>query len=82
MSEYITCKELIGFLDDYASGTLAAPARAEFEKHLGVCPPCVSYVKSYRETIALARGLGKAGECGGVPEELVAAILKARRAGR
>lgn len=81
MSESVTCKQLIDFLDDYEAGTLPPPTRAEFERHLSECPPCVGYLKSYRGTIALAKR--SAGDCGAVkmPEELVAAILKARRAG-
>ncbi|NJN64684.1 MAG: anti-sigma factor [Acidobacteria bacterium] len=54
--DYLTCKQVIeDFLHDYVAGALDAPTRAEFERHLGVCPACVNYLDSYRTTIALSR---------------------------
>lgn len=81
----MTCRELTEFLMDYASGELPAAVRAEFERHMGECPNCVTYVRTYEQTRELA-----AGACrdldrpvdGSVPEELVRAILAARRAER
>ena len=80
-SEYITCRELIDFIADYLDGTLSPPMRAEFERHLGVCPSCVAYLDSYKKTIsmgkmALARTDGPA--TGAVPEGLLRAIREAR----
>lgn len=51
----ITCRQLIDFILDYVEGTLAAESRAEFERHLGVCPSCVAYLEGYRRTIELGR---------------------------
>ena len=77
----LTCRELIGFLTAYLDGELAPEARAAFEAHLSLCPVCVDYLASYRETIRLGR---KACEPDAelpadVPPELVDAILAARR---
>jgi anti-sigma factor RsiW len=79
---YITCRELIDFLYLYLSGELPPARRAEFDRHLGVCPSCVTYIRTYEETIALGKAAfadqdGPVGQ--EVPEELVAAILKVRR---
>ncbi len=81
--EYITCKELIDFLDDYVDDAQPPAVRHEFERHLAVCPPCVAYLNTYRETIRLGRSL-----CAehadaipvpeDVPEDLIRAILAAR----
>ena len=81
--ESITCKELIDFLDDYVDNTQPSGVRHEFERHLAVCPPCVAYLNTYRETIRLGRSLcDEHGDSGplpdGVPEDLVRAILAAR----
>ena len=79
----LTCRELIEFLDDYVADTLSPDARAEFDAHLAKCPHCVDYLKTYRETRTLSRGACEAAADGGapsdVPEELVAAVLKAAK---
>jgi len=77
----LTCRELIDFLAAYLDGELAPEARADFERHLSLCPACVDYLAGYRETIRLGR---RACEPEGevpqdVPQELVAAIVSARR---
>jgi anti-sigma factor RsiW len=72
-----TCQDVIGFLDDYVSGNLVPEQRAVFETHLGRCPYCRDYLATYRDTIALGRGLAdpahdRAGD--EPPAELVEAI--------
>ncbi len=77
----LTCRELIGFLDDYREERLPAEERERFEWHLARCPDCRAYLESYERTIALARhavtapdeGLGE-----DVPADLVAAVLASR----
>ena len=54
---------------------------AEFERHLTACPSCVAYLKSYEQTMQLGQSLAAADSDElpeDVPEDLVAAILKAR----
>ena len=78
----ITCQELFAFLHDYESGELPAAQVAELERHLAVCPPCVTYLASYRETIRLGKQAFAAPDAAvlePVPEELVKAILSARK---
>lgn len=77
----MSCADFIAFLDDYVSETLPSAQRQVFERHIGICPECVTYLESYRTTIALARAV----ECGSatdkprsMPEGLVRAILAAR----
>ena len=78
---YITCRELIDFIADYLDGTLPPRQRSEFERHLNVCPSCVAYLDSYRQTIslgklALAPSDAPAGSL--VPESLIRAVIAAR----
>ena len=78
----LTCRELSEFLAHYFAGELGPEERSLFEGHLAECPECVAYLQSYRDTIALTKGA-----CGPsadpvppeVPDELVRAVLAARR---
>ena len=77
----LTCRQLIDFLATYLDGGLAPEARAAFEAHLSLCPDCVDYLASYRETIRLGKQACEpdAQLPVGVPPELVDAILASRR---
>lgn len=75
---YITCRQLIDFIGAYLDEELPGDERAEFERHLAVCPSCMSYLSTYRKTIALTQASGDAPAPADVPESLVAAILAAR----
>jgi anti-sigma factor RsiW len=78
----MTCREVADFLEDYVSGTLAADIRAQFDRHLSVCPNCRAYLATYRATIELGRrafAIPDADAQTEVPAELVSAILNAVR---
>ena len=78
----MSCREFIDFLDDYVAGKQADDVRAKFERHLEECPYCVDYLKTYKDTIALAREACAADPLlpapSDVPEELIEVILKSR----
>ena len=76
----LSCRELIEFLTAYLDDELAPEERAAFEIHLSVCPYCVDYLATYRETIHLGKQAFAAGSesMEEVPAELVDAILAAR----
>ena len=77
----MTCKELVEFLMDYLDGLLSEPERRRFEEHLGECPVCVADLATYQEAVRLGKEACTAGDSipTDVPEELVRAILAARR---
>ncbi len=77
----MTCREVVDFLMDYLSGSLAAAERREFERHLEACPPCVSFLKTYERTVALGKEAFSEPDSSAqkVPGELVKAILAAKR---
>jgi anti-sigma factor RsiW len=84
MAVAMTCREFIDLLAHYRSAQLPAKERAAFAAHLGECPECVAYLKSYEDTVTLAKGAFQhSGEDvpDEVPEKLVQAILAARRKG-
>lgn len=83
MSESLTCREFVDFLMDYLEGALDADTRGTFEGHMGACPSCETYLDTYRETVALGNKVlcdpPDSPVPDDVPEDLVAAILAARK---
>ena len=78
----MTCRELVEFLTEYLSGALPPDQRAAFDAHLESCPECVAYLKSYQEAVKLGKEAFRRPDATGpdaVPDELVRAILAARR---
>lgn len=77
----MTCREVIEFLMAYLDGEVSPAQRAEFERHLAVCPSCMRYMKQYMETVKLGKAAftGDSPAAGAVPEGLIQAILAARR---
>jgi len=83
-TRWITCKEFIEFVWAYLSGEVSEAERKEFEYHLSGCPSCVAYMNTYKQTIDLTRMAFE--EVSGeepipdeVPEELILAVLAARK---
>jgi len=53
----ITCRQLAELLVDFVAGELPEEHRTLIEKHLRLCPPCVTYLETYQLTIQLTRRL-------------------------
>jgi hypothetical protein len=51
----VSCREISEFLLAYLEAELEPEARAEFDRHVNHCPPCLHYLDGYRETIELVR---------------------------
>jgi anti-sigma factor RsiW len=77
----MTCRELAEFILDYTTGELPDKARAVFEQHLSRCDNCHEYLAQYKVTVeAERRALAPAPALpADVPEELIRAILQARK---
>jgi anti-sigma factor RsiW len=75
----VTCREFAAFLLDYVENQLPGPERERFDAHLAVCPDCVRYLKDYRHAIRAGRMAFPDEWPDDVPNELVAAIVGARR---
>ena len=76
----LTCRELIDVLADYFGGDLGPRARSLFDRHVMQCPECVAYLRSYAETMRLAKDAHEVDRIpADVPDELVKAILEARK---
>ena len=74
----MSCREFVDFLMDYLDDDLEAEPRRVFEEHMQLCPPCVAFLDTYRETIRLGKFVCSEQQAA-VPEALVQAILAARR---
>ena len=77
----VTCRQVVDFLADYSAGTLDSLARAQLDAHLVDCVACTDYMRSYRDTIRLARATARNDEAAvaAMPAELVDAIVAAAR---
>ena len=80
----LTCNEVIDFLGAYLEDELPSAVRVRFDEHVAVCPACVDYIETYRQTKVLTRRAAEQeqeqearSEEDGAPESLVAAILAA-----
>ncbi len=77
----LTCKDLIEFLMKYLDKELSTAEREEFERHLAICPSCVDYMDNYRRAVELGQEAceGDDAQAADVPEDLINAILAARK---
>jgi len=78
----MTCREFVAFIMDYLAGALSVSERQDFEEHLAECEDCVAYLQNYQTTVALGKAAFPASDeplPADVPEQLVQAILAARR---
>jgi anti-sigma factor RsiW len=49
------CKESIDLLVEYLDGNLPADEMRALDQHFEGCPPCVEFLRSYRDTSHLCR---------------------------
>ena len=80
----MTCRECSEFLSDYLEGALPDSVRGTFEGHLAHCPNCVTYLEQLRTAIRAGQ-LALIDTCDAEtepPEELIRAILEARKSQR
>jgi anti-sigma factor RsiW len=78
----MTCHEFTEFLMAYLDGELPAEQHAHFCQHRDRCPPCLRYLRSYELTVRLEREAFADPDPQTAPEELVRAVLAARRAAK
>ena len=78
----MTCREFADFMADYLAGELPVPTRDAFDRHLSLCPNCRAYLAGYRDTVRLGKAAFDDEDAAvppSVPEQLVKAILDARK---
>ncbi|TXH28465.1 MAG: hypothetical protein E6Q99_02435 [Elusimicrobia bacterium] len=78
---YITCQQLLDFIYGYLDGTLPAEDVVEFERHLAVCPSCIHYLDTYKQTVRISKralqlaSADSSSHEAPLPESLVQSIL-------
>jgi len=80
----LSCRDFVEVIMAWLDGELEASTRDLFDAHLVVCPDCVDYLDSYKTTVALGKCIcdpddPEARVPDDVPEDLVQAVLAARR---
>ncbi len=78
----ITCGQFEAFLLDYLEGSLPPGQRRIFELHLAICRECRDYLAAYEETMKLEKQAFENPSAPlpeTVPEDLITAVLEARR---
>lgn len=78
----LTCRDVVECLMSYLAHALDPARRRAFDAHLAICDQCVTYIRSYEQTVLLGKAafdrLDEAAD-EQVPKTLVEAILAARR---
>lgn len=46
----ICCRECLELLNDYVDGTLDEKIKESLEDHFNDCPPCISFLNTYKST--------------------------------
>jgi anti-sigma factor RsiW len=64
------CKECVDLLGEYIEGTLSQERSKALEDHLSTCPPCITFVRTYRATRRLCRSALKRE----MPSELMSSL--------
>lgn len=59
-----SCREVTQLLIDYVDGLLPPDLHTQLTAHMADCPPCLGFMRTYRETIRLSREV----RCDDMPE--------------
>ncbi len=50
----ICCRECLELLNDYVDGSLDTGVQESLEEHFKDCPPCISFLNTYKSTTTVA----------------------------
>jgi anti-sigma factor RsiW len=67
------CSECVELLGDYLDGALPPEKAAALERHLSLCMPCITFVRTYKATSRVAREQLEGLEAE-MPEELMSSL--------
>ena len=80
----LSCRELIDLLAEYRTDTLGPETNRQAETHLLNCSACVEYLRTYEQTIRLAKSAlrspsGATADVDTLVQEILLAQVGARR---
>ena len=55
----LNCQEVVELVTDYLEQALLPEKQAQFEKHIGNCPGCETYLEQVQQTIMMLRKLSE-----------------------
>ena len=70
----VVCRQVVELVTDYLEGALPGDLHAAVERHLELCPPCVTYIEQMRATAASLREVPVESITPAARAELVAAF--------
>lgn len=73
----VRCERIVELITDYLEDALDPGARARFEAHLAICPPCVEYVGQIRTTLRLVGNVPLDDLSDGTRADIIAAFRDA-----
>jgi anti-sigma factor RsiW len=77
----MTCRQCAELLLEYLEGDLEGERAERIRQHLEACPPCVTFMETYRITITLTRKLPCAELPADVAQRLWAAMERCKGSG-
>jgi anti-sigma factor RsiW len=51
------CSRLVALLTEYLDGRLPEELRSSLDRHLGECPECVTFLRTFQSTLSLVKSL-------------------------
>jgi anti-sigma factor RsiW len=80
----LSCRDFVEVIMAFLDDELDTEQRALFDAHMVACPDCENYLDSYKTTVALGKSICDPEDADApvpddVPEELVQAVIAARR---
>ncbi|MBI4527822.1 MAG: zf-HC2 domain-containing protein [Deltaproteobacteria bacterium] len=52
-----TCKQIADLVFNYLNDKLEPAVKRDFQRHLSICPDCVSFLNTYKKTVAVTRSV-------------------------
>ena len=57
MNDFFNCEQCVDLLLDYLEEALDDDTQSRLDEHLAVCPPCVSFLQTYRRSAEMTAAL-------------------------
>ena len=54
---HVMCDGITDLILDYLTEELDPDTTSEFEKHMRICPDCVAFLNTYKQTVQVTRSL-------------------------
>jgi hypothetical protein len=52
-----TCRQISDLVFDYLNEKLTPATKLDFDQHLSICPDCISFLNTYKKTVAVTSSI-------------------------